>query len=128
MANPSEISRVLSEFPELTLALLFGSVAKGTEGPESDLDIAVMADAPLPAERKIEIIRRLAESFGRTVDLIDLKVAGLPIMGQAIQGQRLLGDDTVFGNLLSRYLIDAADFMPLRERILSERRKAWINS
>jgi hypothetical protein len=28
--------------------------------------------------------------------------------------------------LLSRHLLNTADFLPLRERILNERRTAWI--
>lgn len=38
----------------------------------------------------------------------------------------LLGDDATYAKLLTRHLIDSADFLPLREWILAERRKAWI--
>ena len=62
------------------------------------------------------------------MDLIDLTRVGEPLLGQILQhGQRLHGSDADFGaQLLYRHLVDAADFLPLRERILKERRDAWI--
>jgi hypothetical protein len=49
------------------------------------------------------------------------------LLGQIVQhGRRLLGSDTLFGNLISRHLIEQEDFLPIRSRILTERRAAWI--
>lgn len=122
------LTAILQEFEQLQLALLFGSQATGRAGPESDIDLAVLAEAPLSPDLKMAIIARVGEAFDRPVDLIDLRVAGLPIIGQALQGHRLFGSDTCFAQVLSRYLIDAADFLPIRDRILRERRQAWIHS
>jgi uncharacterized protein len=41
-------------------------------------------------------------------------------------GQRLQGNDETYARLLSRHLVDAADFLPYAERIVDERRRAWI--
>ena len=118
---------VLAGFPELILALVFGSVAKGLQRIDSDLDIAVVAKQALTADEKIVIISALAEKTGRPVDLVDLKVVGEPLMGQIVQhGRRLLGSDGEYGRLISRHLFEQADFMPYRNRILAERRAAWI--
>jgi hypothetical protein len=38
----------------------------------------------------------------------------------------VLGSDAAYGKLISRHLIDQADFMPLIDRMLAERRMAWI--
>jgi len=38
-----QLQEVLTRFPELVLALMFGSVAEGRPRPDSDLDIAVAA-------------------------------------------------------------------------------------
>jgi predicted nucleotidyltransferase len=39
----NQLREVLAGFPELILALVFGSVAKGLQRIDSDLDIAVVA-------------------------------------------------------------------------------------
>jgi len=118
---------VLSGFSELQLAILFGSVAKGQARVDSDLDIAVLGIKPLSADEQIQIISALAEATGRPIDLIDLKVVGVPLLGQILKhGRRLFGTDTLYGQLISRNLFDQADFMPYRNRILAERRALWI--
>ena len=123
----NQLREVLAGFPELILALVFGSVAKGLQRIDSDLDIAVVAKQALTADEKIVIISALAEKTGRPVDLVDLKEVGEPLLGQIVQhGRRLLGSDGEYGRLISRHLFEQADFMPYRNRILAERRAAWI--
>lgn len=121
---------VLAAFPHIELALLFGSVARGDERAQSDLDIAVGARRALSAAQKIALIEALAERTGRPidpVDLVDLRTVGEPLLGQILRhGRRLLGSDTAYGQLISRHLFDQADFMPYHARILAERRAAWI--
>lgn len=118
---------VFARFPSITLAVLFGSAAVGRQGPHSDLDIAVSAHAPLTVADKVALTRALAERTGRPIDLVDLATIPEPLLGQVVQhGQRLLGSDTQFAQLLSRHLVEHADFMPYRNRVLAERRKAWI--
>ena len=67
----------------------------------------------------------IGAEFSRPVDIIDLHSAGELLLGQVFQGTRLLGDDETYAKLLTRHLIYSADFLPLRERILAERRKEW---
>ena len=123
----NQLREVLAGFPELILALVFGSVAKGLQHIDSDLDIAVVTKQALTADEKIVIISALAEKTGRPVDLVDIKVVGEPLLGQIVlHGRRLLGSDGEYGRLISRHLFEQADFMPYRNRILAERRAAWI--
>ena len=118
---------VLAHFPQICLAVLFGSVAQGRQRPDSDLDIAVAAAQPLTANEKIAIIGALAERTGRPIDLIDLKGVSEPLLGQVVRhGRRILGSDTHYGALINRHLLEQADFMPYRSRVLAERRRAWI--
>lgn len=125
-----QLRAVLAAFPHIELALLFGSVARGDERAQSDVDIAVGARRALSAAQKIALIEALAESTGRSidlVDLVDLRTVGEPLLGQILRhGRRLLGSDTAYGQLISRHLFDQADFMPYHARILAERRAAWI--
>ncbi len=107
---------------------MFGSLASGRATPRSDLDLAVQADKPLDNVLKTALIATLAEAFGRPVDLVDLRKAGEPLLGQIFKGKRILGGSTDYGNLLAKHLRDVADFLPYRDRILKARRDAWINS
>lgn len=122
-----QIRAVLQGHPGIILAILFGSMSKGTAGPDSDLDLAVYADQPITAEEKMQLIEDLALQIGRPVDLVDIKTAGLPVMAQIFsRGRRILGSNSLYATLLTRYQIDSADFMPIRQRVLEERRKRWI--
>lgn len=117
----------LAEHGGIRLAILFGSRATGRATAHSDLDLAVRTTAPLDVDEKIALIEILAEATGMPVDLIDLKRVGEPLLGQILKhGVRLMGSDTDYAALLSRHLFDAADFLPYRNRILAERRRAWI--
>ena len=121
------IRKYLENQGDIRLAIVFGSLATGRARPDSDLDIAVAADAPLTAERKMALIAGLAGVTGRSVDLIDLKTVGEPLLGQILAGgKRLLGSDQAHAELLRRHLFDQADFLPLRKRMLRERREAWL--
>ena len=65
---------------------------------------------------------------GRPVDIIDLSTAG-PLVGQQVlrHGQLLVRRNTnELGDFISRTIIDAADFLPLRNRAIRERLDRWI--
>jgi predicted nucleotidyltransferase len=121
------LRQVLAEPGGVRLAILFGSHATGRATPRSDLDLAVQFPAPLTATAKIALIEKLAEATGLPIDLIDLRHAGEPLLGQILKhGVRLMGSDEAYAALLTRHVFDAADFLPYRDRILAERRQAWI--
>ena len=123
----AQLKEVFAHFPKIALAVLFGSAALDRQRPNSDLDIAVAANRPLTASEKIAIIGALAERTGRTIDLVDLSGVAEPLLGQVVRhGRRILGSDTLYGELISRHLFEQADFMPYRSRLLAERRVAWI--
>lgn len=123
----TQLKEVFAHFPKITLAVLFGSVALGRQRADSDLDIAVAAKQALTAHEKIALVGALADRTGRPIDLIDLSVVSEPLLGQIVRhGRRVLGSDTLYGELISRHVFEQADFMPYRTRLLAERRMAWI--
>jgi predicted nucleotidyltransferase len=130
----TELIQALSEYfarqADLDLAVLFGSCAAGRARARSDLDVAVLGNRALTPGRRLELIGELATISGRPVDLIDLSTAGIPITGAALTTGRTLFERVpgLRTTRLVRYLIDAADFMPLYERTLRERRRAWTGS
>ena len=112
---------------DVELAIVYGSVAAGKADFDSDLDLAIDLGRELSAADKIDLISGLAELTGRPVDLVDLRTVGVPLLGQILaHGKRLLGSNTRYAQLVSRNLFDTADFLPLRNRILKERRERWI--
>lgn len=123
----ARLREILESHPGIRQAVVFGSVASGKAGPDSDLDIAVEAEHPLDAAERMRLIGELAAATGRPVDLIDLKTAGEPLLGQILQhGRRILGSDTDYAALIRRHLFDVEDFLPYVQRMLHERRQAWI--
>ena len=123
----TQILQVLERHHAIRLALLFGSLAKGTAHHDSDLDLAVGADHPLNVHETIELISELAKAIGRPVDLIDLSSVGEPLLGQIIAGgRRIVGSDKLYAELLLKHLYNQEDFVPYQRRILKERRVAWI--
>jgi predicted nucleotidyltransferase len=69
----AQLESALRAGPPLRLALLFGSVARGTQRADSDVDVAILPAAPelsLPAELDLEV--RLGAAIGAKVDLVRL--------------------------------------------------------
>ena len=120
------IRAILERHGNIRLAILFGSLASGRATPQSDVDVAVLADNPIDAGFRMALMDELAVAAGRPVDLIDLHTAGEPLLGQILKrGVRLFGDDADYAELIKRHVFEEADFMPYRRRILAERRRAW---
>ncbi|MDE2345537.1 MAG: nucleotidyltransferase domain-containing protein, partial [Gammaproteobacteria bacterium] len=96
---------------------------------DSDVDISVLADKPLDAGRKQELIKLLAKASGCPVDLVDLRTAGVLLRRSALlNGKRLVcRDNQIYADLLSRTLTDVEDFLPYRERLLKQRTNAWTS-
>jgi len=121
------ILAVFNTQPGIRLAILFGSLAAGRERADSDLDLAVDAGHRLTAGEKLALVTELAERTGRPVDLLDLHAVGEPLLGQILRhGNRLLGSETCYADLIRKHLFDQADYLPYRNRILAERRRVWI--
>jgi len=127
MSSFPEVEQVLAQHPDTELAYVFGSVARGEAGADSDLDLAVrMAEEPLDAKRKINLIEELASATRRPVDLVDLRTVGEPLLGQVLSGERLIGTPEQHAALMTRHLLDEADFMPYVRRMQAERRARWM--
>ena len=120
-----KINETLSTFPEIKVAVLYGSFANGTENPKSDIDLALAASKKIPPEELVEIQTRLSNSTGREVDLIDLNTACGTVFKEALtKGSIILKrDPALYAQILSRMLFEQADFEPLRNRIFEDRRK-----
>jgi predicted nucleotidyltransferase len=76
-----------------TLALYrFGSTAAGVDGPDSDIDLAILAAQPLDALFRFDLQEKLASAVHRAVDLVDLRTASPVMAMQVLATGRLLCD------------------------------------
>lgn len=123
-----QLTGLLSAQRDIVFATVFGSVAEGTARRDSDLDVALLADGPLASDRRRQLVSELADVAGRPVDLVDLYDAGPVVLLSALRGRRLVGRGSAANAaLLSRAWTDVADFLPVRQQILDQRRVAWTN-
>ena len=122
------LADLLSTDENIDLAIVFGSIARGEPRADSDVDIAVLTRTPMDAERKQALAASIAVVTGRPVDLVDLRTAGVHLTSVVLHtGKRLVcREPRIWADLLAKNLVDAADFLPYRERIMTERRQTWI--
>jgi len=126
-AELNRLAQWLEAQPDVRLAIVFGSVARGQARADSDIDIAIKADRPLRAERKMALIEGIAHLTGRPVDLVDLARIGEPLRGEVLKGHRLFGSDDAWAEQMLRHIYDNEDFVPHVRRLLAERRKRWLD-
>jgi len=108
----------LRDFPDIRVALLFGSAASGRLTASSDVDLGVAAETALSMERRLEIAATLSRALGRDVDLVDMQaVSGLILQQILTKGVVLRKDPDRYAALLKRMLFEQADMMPYTERV-----------
>ncbi len=88
--------------PGAVAVYLFGSRADGDQRPDSDLDLAVLAEGPLAPVALWDAAQSLAIRFDCDVDLVDLRTASTVLQHQIITtGRRLFGQ----GGVVERFEI-----------------------
>jgi uncharacterized protein len=84
MNDSQLIEYIRNAVPSLIALYRFGSQAKGTAGPDSDLDLAVLASDLIDNLRRFEVAQELATQLHCDVDLIDLRAASTVMRMQVI--------------------------------------------
>jgi predicted nucleotidyltransferase len=82
-------AELLTAERDVVLAIAYGSLVNGRAHAESDLDVGVWTEAPLTVGRHVALVRALALTIGRAIDLVDLRTVGVPL------SQTILCDGTV---------------------------------
>ncbi len=77
----ARLARAFVGRSEVRLALLFGSEARGTAGPASDVDVAVDA----PGVDRLALAAELGAALDREVDVVPLEDAGFPLLEQLVR-------------------------------------------
>ena len=73
-------------------ATVFGSLARGTDRADSDIDVAASFGRPMSSDLRMAMIGLIAHEARRPVDLVDLETAGPLILARALAGQEILCD------------------------------------
>jgi predicted nucleotidyltransferase len=90
MNDNALIEFVQQAIPDLIAMYRFGSQAKGSARPESDVDLAVLARHPILALHRFELAQELAVQLHRDVDLVDLRSVSTVMRMQVISTGKCL--------------------------------------
>jgi uncharacterized protein len=86
----------LEQEPGIRLAYLFGSVARGDDGPNSDVDVAVWLADEVGLVELGALSERLSAAVGGRVDIVDLRSAPPLLCWQVVtDGEPLLVRDAL---------------------------------
>lgn len=85
---------VLDRWPGVRAAWLFGSVATGTDGPLSDVDVAILGGATLTFDERAQLAMEFTRAAGRPCDVVIAEHAS-PVLAMAVvdTGHRFLSRD-----------------------------------
>lgn len=123
-----KVEKVLTEFPEIFFCSVFGSYAHGNPGVSSDVDIAFAADS-MDAEKFLEFKKILTINLDKDIDLIDLnRCSGLVLKEALCSGVIVLNrKPSSYAELIKKMIYNQSDMMPYYNRILKERREAFLH-
>lgn len=124
------IRQVLSLRPDVRVAYVFGSVARGEQRASSDVDVAVLF-APAPQPRELDdLSTELERAVSRRVDLVVLNTAPPLLAHQVISTGHLIvvrhDDERADFEIrtLRRYM-DTAHLRRVQHQYLRERAEAF---
>ena len=98
MDEAALVHHLRAALPEALAIYVFGSVATGEAGPDSDLDLAVLVAGRADPLILWRLAGELADIAGRRVDLVDLRAASTVMQYQVVtRGRRLWARDVGAG-------------------------------
>ena len=119
MSLEDRLRQTAASLPEVKLAVLFGSTARGKAGPRSDVDIGVLLDPDTPDARN-QVEYEIGRAVGdREVDVIFLKDAP-PLLRFEIARDGVVlrqDEDGLWTDFKTRAMIDWWDWEPIARRI-----------
>jgi predicted nucleotidyltransferase len=117
----ASLRSVLERHPEVRLALLFGSRARGVAGPEADLDLAVEVTRGEVIDR-LGLMAELSAATGLDVDLVDVtpgQRAGYPLLAALVRDGAVVheGEPHAEAEFRTRALLETSLDGPWYERM-----------
>ena len=119
------IKQILAESKTVQAIYLFGSTVTGQLHSNSDVDLAIKSEKPIPVARLWRLSNELAEITRCDVDLIDMSTASAVMRIQIIaKGRRIYCDDKVACDLFEDFVFsDYARLNEERDGILEDIRQ-----
>jgi predicted nucleotidyltransferase len=115
------LSRVLAEDPRVEYALLFGSSARGSAHPGSDLDVAIGLRSPGRIEPRAlgDLVASLERASGRCVDVLLLDEAPPAVAYRVFRAGRVLLEKNHQALVArkARAILEYLDYRPFEERV-----------
>ena len=104
--------------PEVKLAVLFGSNARGTAGPKSDVDLGLLLE-PDTRPNRIEIEAELERAAHRTLDVIYLDEAPPLLRFEISKDGMVLAEreEGLWSRFKARAMVDWWDWAPTAKQI-----------
>ena len=114
-----DLRRVLASEPGVAYALVFGSAARETLRPDSDVDVAIelRSGAPRNVLALGTLAARLESAVGRRVDLVLLDEAPPPLAYRVFRDGRIVveHDHAALVRRKARAILDYLDFKPVED-------------
>ena len=87
-----DLRPLLDRVPDVQAVYAFGSRAEGAGRPDSDLDLGLLAAAPLAPLARWDAQEALAAALGVDVDLVDLRSASTVMRAEVLRSGRVVLD------------------------------------
>ena len=119
-ALEAPLIKALEEFPEVELAVIFGSTARGEATRGSDVDVGVqLKDKSLQVLSRMEVL--LARAVGREVDVVPMDESPPLLRFEIARDGKLLVERKphAWADFRARAMVDWWDWAPLARRIHS---------
>ena len=113
---------------DIDLMIIFGSRAKGSERPDSDLDLGIWRSSKWSVDFHRECVEQITDFLTVPIDLIDLSKIDGPLLQEILcNGKKIYQQhDHLMGVLYVRLMDWRTDFMPAWKDMLEQRRKRFF--
>ncbi len=119
------ILRVLDDYPDILFCSIYGSATSNKLTENSDIDIAIAGNAPVPSETLVELSIRFSDACHREIDLVDLQAnSGVLLREVLCEGRIIMKKSTeLYAALIRKMWYNQADVMPNVRMIWKARRE-----
>lgn len=86
------VASICQDFPAISKAYIFGSWARGTAQPQSDIDLRIEIDQnrPFNLHDLVHLSKLIEQATGHPVDIVSARVIKNPALAAAIEREKVL--------------------------------------
>jgi len=122
------INESLSLFPDISIAVLFGSAVTNRMRADSDVDIAIAGESALSWDRIQEIRIAIGKVLRREIDIVDLQTSKGLIFYEALTKGTIVfsRNRRLMAKMMTEAVYFGEDFLPLMKRALENKARKFI--